>query len=173
MLSPFPEGWTSEFASFIKSYGVMEDFMRSLLRLATLIVLFISPALAQQPTTVKARVHVTDRDTWQEQGGFAARNGVAAGSYEAGVVRQNTELVKTLNRQCPDVTITANKAAADYIVIWDHTDWAHTKWSGSQNQFTVYKANGDLVGSGSAHKMPNAAKGICELVTKGSRSPSR
>lgn len=149
----------------------MEDFMHSLLRLAVLSALFAFPVLAQQPTAVEVRVHVTDRDTWQEQGGFAARNGVAAGSYEAGVVRQNTELVKTLDKQCPHVTITANKAAADYIVIWDHTDWAHTKWSGSQNQFTVYKANGDLVGSGSAHKMPNAAKDICELVTKG--SPSR
>jgi len=119
-------------------------------------------AAAQGPQ--KPRVHIADRDTWQEEGGFAATKDSAAGHYNAGVVRQNTELVKTFNKSCPAAIVTASKQHADYVVIWDHTDWAHTKWTGSQNQFTVYRANGDLLGSGSAHKMPNAAKDICKLI---------
>lgn len=125
-----------------------------------LTLMTVATAQGQQ----KPRVHITDRDAWQEDGGFAATKDAAAGHYSAGIVRQNTELVKTFNKSCPAVTVTANKQNAEYVVIWDHTDWAHTQWTGSQNEFSVYKANGDLLGSGSAHKMPSAAKDICKLI---------
>jgi hypothetical protein len=35
---------------------------------------------------------------------------------------------------------------------------------GHQNEFTVFNAMGDLVGSGADHKIANAAKNICAVV---------
>jgi len=131
---------------------------------AALILLFPALLSAQGDAL---RVHITDRDTWKQEGGFVLANGSGAGHERAGLVRQNTELVKTFNKTCPAVTITADKSAADFIVIWDHSDWAHTNWGGHQNEYSVYRPNGDLVGTGAAHKMPNAAKDICKLVMKG------
>lgn len=135
-----------------------------MVRPLSLVALFFAIALPSHAQTIRA--HITDRDTWQEEGGFVASNGAAVGHERAGMLRQNTELVKTFNQSCPAVTVTADKRAADYVVIWDHTDWQHTKWGGSQNQFTVYRGNGDLIGSGAAHKMPNAAKDICGIIAK-------
>jgi hypothetical protein len=50
-------------------------------------------------------------------------------------------------------------------VVWDTKTWQQTSWSGHQNEYTVYDSKGDLVGSGAAHKMTNAAKEICGILT--------
>jgi hypothetical protein len=120
----------------------------------------------------KPPVHITDRDTWREEGGFARTGDSAVGGYRAGVVRQNTELIKTFNKACPSVAVTADRQNAEYIVIWDHTDWRDTSWTGKQNQFAVYKPSGDLVGSGAAARMPNAAKGICSIIQNDKAPPT-
>jgi hypothetical protein len=126
------------------------------LTLATAIV-------AQQKPTI--RVFVIDLDSWTESGTSVVTKDVATSSYHAGVQQMHTEQVKTLNKSCPIVTITVDKAKADLVVVWDTKTWQQTSWSGHQNEYTVYNSKGDLVGSGAAHRMTNAAKEICGILT--------
>lgn len=126
------------------------------LTLATAIVAQQKPAI---------RVFVIDRDSWTESGTSVATKDVATASYRAGIQQMHTEQVKTLNKSCPAVTITVDKGSADLVVVWDTKTWQQTSWSGHQNEYTVYNSKGDLVGSGAAHKMTNAAKDICGILT--------
>ncbi len=102
------------------------------------------------------RVFVMDKDDYQA---FAA-----GGVFTAGIHVVNTEQIKTLNKSCPVVTITTHPDSADYIIVWDTKDWNHTSWSGHQNEFAIYNAKGDVVASGAAHKISNAAKDICKAL---------
>jgi hypothetical protein len=112
----------------------------------------------------KTRVFVTDHDSWQESGHFAATENSASASYSGNVRRISIEQMKSLHKACPQVTITSQPAGADFVVVWDTKTWQQTSWSGHQNEYTVFNAKGDLVGSGADHKIANAAKGVCALV---------
>jgi hypothetical protein len=144
-----------------------------------LIVLTLGTAAASQnpkPANSKSqktppRVFVIDRDSWTESGTSVATKDVATTSYHAGIQQIHTEQVKTLNKSCPAVTITVDKANADLVVVWDTKTWQQTSWSGHQNEYTVYNSKGDLVGSGAAHKMTNAAKEICGILTGPTPAP--
>jgi hypothetical protein len=127
------------------------------------------PADSAQPKTI--RVLVIDRDSWTESGTSVATKDVATSSYLAGIQQMHTEQVKTLNKSCPAVTITVEKNNADLVVVWDTKTWQQTSWSGHQNEYTVYNSKGDLVGSGAAHKMTNAAKEICGILTGPAPTP--
>lgn len=112
------------------------------------------------------RVFLVDKDSWQESGGFAAANGTASGSYHAGVRHISTEQIKSLNQSCPAVTITADHKSSEFIVVWDTKTWAETSWSGHQNEYVVYNSKGDVIYTGAAHKISNAAKDICKAVMR-------
>ena len=141
------------------------------MRLITCVLLFSLCVLAQQqlpapatdgtPFDGRVRVLIVDKDSFQAAG--VAVNGVAG--FQAGVRPINTEQVKSFNKACPAITITSNPERADYIVVWDTKTWAQTSWSGHQNEFAVYDKAGDLVGSGATHKISNAAKDICKIVS--------
>ncbi len=110
------------------------------------------------------RVFVVDKDSWQESGGFTAANSTASGSYHSGVRHISTEQIKSLNQACPSVTITADQKSSDFIVVWDTKTWAETSWSGHQNEYVVYSQKGDVIYTGAAHKISNAAKDICKAI---------
>lgn len=127
--------------------------------------LFATLCLAQQPKP-STRVYVVDRDSWQESGGFVATQNNAVGNYQANVRHISTEQIKSLNQACPVVIITAARGSADFIVVWDTKTYAQTSWGGHQNEYVVYNPKGDVIYTGAAHKISNAAKDICKAVTK-------
>jgi len=131
-----------------------------------LCVLLLALPLICQQSNPTIRVFVVDKDSWQESGGFVATQNGAAGNYQASVRHVSTEQIKSLNQACPSLTITAAKESADFIVVWDTKTWAQTSWSGHQNEYVVYNPKGDVVFTGAAHKISNAAKDICKAVTK-------
>lgn len=102
------------------------------------------------------RVYLTDHESWQQA------STLVAGSYTGAT---HSEQVKTLQKACPAVTITANAAAADFTVAWDSKTWQQTSWGGHENEYTIYNAAKDVVGTGAAHHMKNAGKEICKLLT--------
>jgi hypothetical protein len=53
---------------------------------------------------------------------------------------------------------------------WDSKTWQQTSWGGHENEFTLYNAEKDVLGTGAAHHMKNAAKDICKLI--GSKTTS-
>ena len=75
-----------------------------------------------------------------------------------------TEQIKTLANACPTVTITGDPAKADFFLSWDSKTFQQTSWHGHENEFTLYSADKDVLGTGAAHYMKNAAKDIRDLI---------
>jgi hypothetical protein len=116
--------------------------------------------------TESRKIFITDRDAWEQSAALVAHENTAVASMHSGIRRQNTEQIKTMNKACPELTITSVPDSADFVVVWDTKTWGQTAWSGHQNEYTVYNKAGDLIGSGAAHKQTNAAKDICKIITK-------
>lgn len=112
----------------------------------------------------KPRVLILDRDEWQVSGSVAGSNGTIVGHEEGRTVRSHTEETKSLNKACPNVTITLDEKLADYIIVWDHKTWAQTSWAGHQNEVAIYDQRKDLCATLAAHKMDSAAKNICKAI---------
>jgi hypothetical protein len=76
------------------------------------------------PSDGKIRVFVTDSQSWEARGGSSAggnRNGWGASSWFSGGARpQTAEIIKTLNKRCPEITVTNNLAKANFALILDH-----------------------------------------------------
>jgi hypothetical protein len=103
------------------------------------------------------RVFLTDHESWQQA------STLVPGTYTGAT---HSEQVKTLSKGCPAITITGDPNAANFTVAWDSKTWQQTSWGGHENEFTVYNKAKDVVGTGSAHHMKNAAKDICKLITE-------
>lgn len=116
-------------------------------------VLLVGSALGQ--SAKKVRVFVGSHESWQQA------STIVASSYSGAT---HTEQIKTLAKECSAVTITDDSARADFFVSWDSKTWQQTSWGGHENEFSVYNAAKDLVGSGNAHHMKNAARDICKLL---------
>jgi predicted secreted Zn-dependent protease len=119
------------------------------------VLLLTGLALGQQ--TKPIRVFVSDHESWQQA------STIVAGTYSGAT---HAEQVKTLAKGCPAITITDDQARANFFVAWDSKTWQQTSWGGHENEFTVYNSAKDMIGSGAAHHMKNAAKDICKLLTK-------
>lgn len=125
-----------------------------------LILAFCTVAVAEEKKPV--RVYLTDHESWQQTSSLVQT------SYSGAT---KTEQVKTLTKACPAITITGDPAKADFFLSWDSKTWQQTSWGGHENEFTLYNAEKDVLGTGSAHHMKNAAKDICKLIT--SPSPQK
>ncbi len=112
-------------------------------------------SLAQQP---KPLIFVVDHDNYE----VAA----VAGAVQVGVRPAHSEQVKDLVEECPAVTITTDRNAADYVVDWTLKTWGQTSWSGHQNEFVVYDRKGTSIGAGETHRASMAAKDICRMIAK-------
>ena len=128
-----------------------------------------SMAAFAQEAKQTVRVYVTDRDSWQETGSLTAVNGVASGKYQGGVRRTNPEQVKSLSKSCPAITLTAAPEKADFTVVWDSKTYQETPWGGHTNEFFVYNAAKDLVGSGGTDRISSASKQICKIIVDGKK----
>lgn len=115
-------------------------------------LLLCGTALAQ----AKPRVYLTDHESWQQS------STLVAGTYTGAT---KTEQVKTLTQNCPAIAITGDPAKADFFLSWDSKTWQQTSWGGHENEFTLYNAQKDVLGTGSSHHMKNAARDICKLLT--------
>ena len=113
--------------------------------------------MAMAADSKMVRVYVTDHESWLQ-----ASTAVAT-SYSGAT---HAEQIKTLAKECPEVTITEDRARADFVLAWDSKTWQQTSWGGHENEFAVYNSSKDLIGSGAAHHMKNAARDICKLLTK-------
>lgn len=126
--------------------------------------------MGQDQPKNQTRVYVADRDSWRASGGFVATanrdgSGSAVGSVEAGTHRMGAEQVKTLTRQRPSILVTNALSKASFVVVWDIKASEQTKWGEHENEFVVYDRAGDLVGSGGTHRLSNAAKDICKVIS--------
>ncbi len=135
-------------------------------------VLFSLAALLvaqDKPADGKARVYVTDSESWQVTGGFAAHgdssgNFNAAGRVSGGARPQTVEVIKTFTERCPAVVVTMDRAKAEYVVLFDRE--GGKGYARKRDKIAVFKNNGDLVYSGSTRSLGNAVQDSCEALQK-------
>jgi hypothetical protein len=70
--------------------------------------------------TDKARVYITDSNSWSVQGAAGGANGVFAASSTGGAQPQTAEIIKTFGQRCPQVTVNNRADASNYVVELDH-----------------------------------------------------
>jgi len=138
--------------------------MRSVIKLAVLSLLLI-PAAAQTSTSdpQKARVFVTDSQSWQMTGNSGGSNDGFAGHSSGGARPQTAEIVKTFGDRCSQVVVNNKQDKADYVVVLDHEGGksilAH------DNKVAVFNSDGDAIVSHSTRSLGNSVKDACEAIS--------
>ena len=108
------------------------------------------PLAAQE----KPRVFITPNATWRKQG-------FKSPSYEERVTTREdrtVEISRDFSESCKEVTVSAERRKADYIVRLNRKI--------GQNQMAVYHKNGDLVGVADKSSIKGSVKAACELIKR-------
>ena len=88
-------------------------------------------------------------------------SGDAWGSSSGGTTEpQTVEVMKQLRRFCPHVRITANRTAADYLIL--HERQAGGTFGGNRNNVAVFGKDDLLVYASGAKQLDNSVKDLCE-----------
>ncbi len=95
--------------------------MRSIVKFVVLWLLLI-PAVAQTFTSdaQKARVFITDSQSWQMSGNSGGTSDAHGGHFSGGARPQTAEIIKTFGDRCSSVVVNNKQDKADYVVVLDH-----------------------------------------------------
>jgi hypothetical protein len=134
------------------------------------LVSIVIPAAAKDKPAVpadtdKARVFITDSNSW-EIGSYSGGSGGGGGSMTKGGARpQTAEIVKTFGERCPQVTPNNKQDRADYVVVLDHE--GGKGFLRHKNKVAVFnRVNGDSVISKSTLSLGGSVQEACEAITK-------
>ena len=139
--------------------------MRSIIKFAVLSLLLI-PAAAQTSTSdaQKARVFITDSQSWQVTGNSGGSKDGFAGHTSGGARPQTAEIIKTFGERCSQVVVNNKQDKADYVVVLDHEGGksilAH------DNKVAVFNSDGDAIVSHSTRSLGTSVKDACEAIEK-------
>jgi PEGA domain-containing protein len=139
--------------------------MRSVFTLALLALLLI-PAAAQTSTSdaQKARVFITDSQSWQMTGNSGGSSSGFASHSSGGARPQTAEIIKTFGERCSQVVVNNKQDKADYVVVLDHEGGksilAH------DNKVAVFNSDGDAIVSHSTRSLGTSVKDACEAIVK-------
>ncbi len=122
-----------------------------------------------KPSDGKPRVYVSDSQSWEMAGGFAAHgdssgNYNAGGRFSGGSRPQTVEVIKTFGERCPSAVVTMNRNTADYVVLFDREGGKGVVRK--RDKIAVFKRGGDVVYSGSTRSVGNAVQDACEALQK-------
>jgi hypothetical protein len=120
--------------------------------------------LATQEEKSKPRVFITDSQSWEMAGGFAASKDAASGQLRGGARPQTAEIVKTFGGKCDAVIVTMKSESADYVVMVDKEGGKALLLK--DTKFAVFKSDGDAVASGSTRTVGGAVKDACRAIVK-------
>ena len=133
---------------------------------SVIVLLCVIPAAAQTSATEgsKARVFITDSQSWQMSGNSGGSSEGFAGHMSGGARPQTAEIIKTFGDRCPSVVVNNKQDKADYVVVLDHEGGksilAH------DNKVAVFNRDGDAVVSHSTRSLGNSVKDACEAIAK-------
>jgi PEGA domain len=138
--------------------------MRAVINLAVLALLLI-PAAAQTSTSdQKARVFITDSQSWQMTGNSGGTSDAHGSHFAGGARPQTAEIIKTFGDRCSQVIVNNKQDKADYVVVLDHEGGksilAH------DNKVAVFNGDGDAIVSHSTRSLGNSVKDACEAIAK-------
>ncbi len=119
-------------------------------------------AQSTNPADEKARVFITDSQSWEIAGGGGGSSSGFGGTTAGGARPQTAEIIKTFGERCPQVTVNNKKEKADYIVLLDHEGGKGL--IRRDNKVAVFNKDGDSIMSHSTSTLGNAVKDACEAI---------
>jgi hypothetical protein len=123
-------------------------------------------ALGVMPAAEKPRIFLTESGVTEVTAdNFVVRKGTSP---------ENIEVMKSFQKLCPGLTITANREKADFIVRFDRESPSPITPFVKGNKVAVFDRNEDLVFSESARYLSGAVKSTCSaLLRKAEETRSR
>ncbi len=121
------------------------------------------------PTSDKARVFITDSQSW-EIAGYGAAGANGGGSVTHGGARpQTAEIIKTFGERCPEVMVNNIQEKTDYIVLLDHE--GGKGYLRHRNKVAVFgRISGDSIVSKSTLSLGGSVQDACEAINRDWRS---
>jgi hypothetical protein len=110
------------------------------------------------------RIYISDSNSWQISGGFAGVLATGAGSVSGGANPQTVEVIKTFGHNCRAVTVTLDRAKADYVVLFDREGGKN--FLQKRDKIAVFKKDGDVLFSSSARSVGSAVDDACKAIEK-------
>jgi len=141
----------------------------------SLFVLFICLALRAQQTTPaapasasdadKARVFITDSQSWEYVTNSGGGGGVFASRGGGGARPQTAEIVKTFGERCPQIVTNNKMDKSDYVVVLDHEGGKSVLRH--RNKVAVFaRVSGDSIVSKSTVSLGGSVQDACEAVNR-------
>jgi hypothetical protein len=113
----------------------------------------------------KARVFITDSQSWSIAGASGGGGGAYGGTVAGGARPQTAEIIKTFGERCPQVTINNIQAKTDYIVLLDHEGGKGVLRH--KNKVAVFaRVSGDSVVSKSTLSLGGSVQDACEAISR-------
>jgi hypothetical protein len=112
----------------------------------------------------KARVFITDSQSWSIAGAGGGANGAYGESMAGGARPQTAEIVKTFGERCPQVVTNNKQDRADYIVVLDHEGGKGVLRH--KNKVAVFnRITGDSIVSKSTLSLGCSVEDACNAIT--------
>lgn len=133
-----------------------------------LVLASVHATLAQEnqkvtSTSEKARVFVTDSQSWEVGGHSGGTSGGFGGEAHGGARPQTAEILKTFGERCPQVVTNNIQTNADYIVVLDHE--GGKGFLRHRNKVAVFsRVSGDSVVSKSTLSLGGSVQTACEAI---------
>lgn len=144
------------------------------MRMLSLLMLLLSAAVIagsaqDKPATtddsVKARVFITDSQSWEMTGSSGGSGGSFGGSVHGGARPQTAEIIKTFGERCPGVMVNNIQEKTDYIVVLDHEGGKGLLRH--RNKVAVFaRVSGDSIVSKSTLSLGGSVQEACEAISK-------
>ena len=111
----------------------------------------------------KARVFITDSQSWELGGGGGGSSDGFGTAGSGGARPQTAEIVKTFGERCPDVTPNNIKSKADYVVVLDHE--GGKSFFLHRNKVAVFaRVSGDSIISKSTYSLGASVQEACNAI---------
>jgi len=130
-----------------------------------------APHYAVIPSDGKVRVFITDSQSWEISGGWAASEGSGGGHTSGGARPQTAEIIKTFSERCPEVTVTNKSDVANYAVVLDHEGGKGLVRK--DNKVAVFRRDGDAILSKSTRELGNSVKDACAAILADVKAPTK
>jgi len=136
----------------------------SLLSVSLLISITAAQDNQKPPATQdKARVFITDSQSWEVRGAGGGTSAGFGGETHGGARPQTAEIIKTFGERCPQVVTNNIQVNADYVVVLDHE--GGKGFLTHRNKVAVFnRLSGDSVVSKSTLSLGGSVQTACEAM---------
>ena len=139
--------------------------MKNLYVLALIVTSTIAFTQTAAPTTPvdRARVFITDSQSWETQGGGGGSSSGFGGASHGGARPQTAEIIKTFGERCPEVVTNNIQVKTDYIVVLDHE--GGKGFLQHRNKVAVFtRVTGDSIVSKSTMSLGGSVQDACQAI---------